>query len=229
MFEYLMPALVMHSPRAASSKTRASSWCSDRSVTAPRTACPGASPSRPTTCAIWISPTSTRTSACRAWASSEASARTWSWPPTRPRSPPWSTRSPRPGTSPRSSRWAPEGPTASTRPSTTRRRGCPTGATVAIVRAYMAHHQGMTLVALANVLHDGVMRTRFHAEPIVQATELLLQERAPRDVAVARPRLEEVDVARARARVRGARLPPVHDRRTSRFPARTSSPTGATR
>ena len=36
------------------------------------------------------------------------------------------------------------------------------------------------------------MRTRFHAEPIIQATELLLQERTPRDVAVARPRAEEV-------------------------------------
>ena len=33
------------------------------------------------------------------------------------------------------------------------------------------------------------MRARFHAEPIIQATELLLQERAPRDVAVARPRV----------------------------------------
>ncbi len=70
----------------------------------------------------------------------------------------------------------------------------PDGATVAIVRAYMAHHQGMTLIALGNVLHDGIMRARFHAEPIIQATDLLLQERAPRDVAVARPRLEEVDV-----------------------------------
>jgi cyclic beta-1,2-glucan synthetase len=68
----------------------------------------------------------------------------------------------------------------------------PEGASVAIVRAYMAHHQGMTLVALANVLHDGVMRARFHAEPIIQATDLLLQERPPRDVAVARPRVEEV-------------------------------------
>jgi cyclic beta-1,2-glucan synthetase len=37
-----------------------------------------------------------------------------------------------------------------------------------------------------------LMRTRFHAEPIVQATELLLQERTPRDVAVAHPRAEEV-------------------------------------
>ena len=71
----------------------------------------------------------------------------------------------------------------------------PDGALVAIVQAYMAHHQGMALVALANVLHEGVMRARFHAEPIVQATDLLLQERAPRDVAVARPRVEEVHAA----------------------------------
>ena len=71
----------------------------------------------------------------------------------------------------------------------------PEGTAMATVRAYMAHHQGMTLVALANVLHDFVMRARFHAEPIVQATDLLLQERAPRDVAVARPRVEEVHAA----------------------------------
>jgi len=63
----------------------------------------------------------------------------------------------------------------------------PEGKGVAIVRAFMAHHQGMTIVAVADALLDGVMRTRFHAEPIVQATELLLQERTPRDVAMARP------------------------------------------
>ncbi len=68
----------------------------------------------------------------------------------------------------------------------------PVGTRVAIVRTYMAHHQGMFLVALANTLQQGRMRARFHAEPIVQATELLLQERTPRDVAVARPRAEEV-------------------------------------
>ena len=49
----------------------------------------------------------------------------------------------------------------------------------------MAHHQGMTIVALANTLLNGLMRRRFHSEPRVQATELLLQERTPRDVAVA--------------------------------------------
>ncbi|MFL5748991.1 MAG: GH36-type glycosyl hydrolase domain-containing protein, partial [Chloroflexota bacterium] len=74
-------------------------------------------------------------------------------------------------------------------------RRLPEDETVAIVRSYMAHHQGMALVAIGNVLHDDAMVERFHAEPIVQATELLLQERMPRDVLVARPRAEEVKSA----------------------------------
>jgi cyclic beta-1,2-glucan synthetase len=81
----------------------------------------------------------------------------------------------------------------------------PEGATVAVVKSYMAHHQGMALVAIDNVLNDGAMPRRFHAMPIVQATELLLQERMPRDVLVARPRAEEV---RSAANVRDL-LPPV--------------------
>ncbi|MBW8862513.1 MAG: carbohydrate-binding protein, partial [Acidobacteria bacterium] len=58
-----------------------------------------------------------------------------------------------------------------------------------IVRAFFAHHQGMSLVALANVLHDDIFVTRFHADPRVKATELLLQERVPREaiLAAARP------------------------------------------
>ncbi|HYX63881.1 MAG TPA: glucoamylase family protein, partial [Burkholderiales bacterium] len=71
----------------------------------------------------------------------------------------------------------------------------PEGKEVAMVRAFMAHHQGMTVVAIANALLDGRMRARFHAEPIVQATDLLLQERTPRDVAMAHPRAEEVKTA----------------------------------
>jgi len=82
---------------------------------------------------------------------------------------------------------------------------------VAVVRAYMAHHQGMSLVALTNVLHENVMRERFHAEPRMKATELLLQERTPRNVLVARPRVEEV---RSVANVRDL-VPPVLRRFTS--------------
>ncbi|MBA3516988.1 MAG: glycosyl transferase, partial [Rhizobiales bacterium] len=75
----------------------------------------------------------------------------------------------------------------------------PEGEDVAIVRNFMAHHQGMTIVAVANTLQDGRMRARFHAEPMIQASELLLQERMPRDVAVAHPRAEEVKVAATEA------------------------------
>ena len=58
----------------------------------------------------------------------------------------------------------------------------PHGIPFEIVRAFMAHHQGMTIAAIANVLLDGFLRSCFHNEPIVKAAELLLQERMPRDV-----------------------------------------------
>ena len=65
-----------------------------------------------------------------------------------------------------------------------------------MVRAYFAHHQGMTLVALANVLKGDVMVKRFHANPRVKATELLLQERVPRQAPMMTPRpVEETRVA----------------------------------
>ena len=64
-----------------------------------------------------------------------------------------------------------------------------------MVRTYFAHHAGMTLVALANVLLDDRMVRRFHAEPRVQATELLLQERVPRHAPTVQPRpLDDVRV-----------------------------------
>ena len=46
-----------------------------------------------------------------------------------------------------------------------------------IVRCWMAHHQGMSLLAMANFLHDEVVQDWFHSHPRVQATELLLQEK----------------------------------------------------
>ncbi len=88
----------------------------------------------------------------------------------------------------------------------------PEGKDYAVIRAFMAHHQGMTVAAVANALLDAEMRARFHAEPIVQATELLLQERTPRDVAAARPRAEEV---KAGAAVRDLELPTVRRLRSA--------------
>jgi len=59
-------------------------------------------------------------------------------------------------------------------------RRIPDGKSHEIVRNWMAHHQGMTLVAIANALCDSVMLRRFHAEPCVAAHERLLHEKEPR-------------------------------------------------
>jgi len=46
-----------------------------------------------------------------------------------------------------------------------------------IVKSFMAHHQGMSLVAIDNYMNNGIMRTRFHSEPMIKATEVLLEEK----------------------------------------------------
>jgi cyclic beta-1,2-glucan synthetase len=64
----------------------------------------------------------------------------------------------------------------------------PEGQKSAVVKCYMAHHQGMSLVGIGNILANGIVRERFHAHPLVQAAELLLQERMPRNVGVTKPK-----------------------------------------
>jgi len=51
-----------------------------------------------------------------------------------------------------------------------------------LVRCWMAHHQGMSLLAIANFLNDNVVQRWFHSERRVQATELLLHEKPVADV-----------------------------------------------
>ncbi|HUG21622.1 GH36-type glycosyl hydrolase domain-containing protein [Piscinibacter sp.] len=59
----------------------------------------------------------------------------------------------------------------------------PRGQTSAVVRSYMAHHQGMSLLSLAHLLLDQPMQRRFEADRELQATLLLLQERIPKVIA----------------------------------------------
>ncbi len=73
------------------------------------------------------------------------------------------------------------------------------------VKIHLAHHQGMTLVAIANVLLGDLMVDRFHADRRVQATELLLQERIPREAPVIEPRPAEETPAEPPALVRAPR------------------------
>jgi cyclic beta-1,2-glucan synthetase len=66
------------------------------------------------------------------------------------------------------------------------------GQPFALVETWMAHHVGMSLVALTNALTGQCWQRRFHADPLVRAAELLLHERVPR-----RLELQEPQTARA--------------------------------
>ena len=68
------------------------------------------------------------------------------------------------------------------------------GETSAIVRSFMAHHQGMTLLSLAYLLLDRPMQARFASVAQFQSTLLLLQERVPKDRALYSNNPELVDL-----------------------------------
>ncbi|MCM8709887.1 cyclic beta 1-2 glucan synthetase [Clostridium sp. SYSU_GA19001] len=71
----------------------------------------------------------------------------------------------------------------------------PKGKNKAIIKCFMVHHEGMSLMALNNVLNSNILQERFHRIPCVKATELLLQERIPRRVVYDREqKFEVVDV-----------------------------------
>ena len=69
----------------------------------------------------------------------------------------------------------------------------PVGRPFSVVRSYMAHHQGMLLVAINNLLNDQIMVERFHADRQVETGELLLNERAPRAAPTEWPVVEQAD------------------------------------
>jgi cellobiose phosphorylase len=76
-----------------------------------------------------------------------------------------------------------------------------------LVQSYMAHHQGMGLLALANVLEGNRFQDRFHRDPLVRSVEILLQERVPSVVEKIDPHpldeseVEPVEIAPVEARV----------------------------
>ena len=78
------------------------------------------------------------------------------------------------------------------------------GESRAVVRSYMAHHQGMSLLSIAYLLLARPMQKRFESDPLFQATLLLLQERIPR---VTRFHSKNIDVSELRASGSGPGLP----------------------
>lgn len=61
-----------------------------------------------------------------------------------------------------------------------------------IVKSFMAHHQGMSMLALNNYFHGGVMQMRFHANPMIRSAEFLLQERVPEKGILTKEHREEI-------------------------------------
>ena len=72
----------------------------------------------------------------------------------------------------------------------------PPGAASVSVRQFMAHHEGMSLLALAYLLLDQPMQRRVLADPMLRATELLLQERVPKATAPVFPHASEANAKR---------------------------------
>jgi cyclic beta-1,2-glucan synthetase len=68
----------------------------------------------------------------------------------------------------------------------------PRGQSNAVIRSFMAHHQGMSFLSLAYLLLDRPMQKRFESDPMFQATVLLLQERLPKATAFYSATLSEV-------------------------------------
>lgn len=60
-----------------------------------------------------------------------------------------------------------------------------------LVREWMAHHQGMSLLAITNLLRQNAIQKWFHANPLIQAAELLLHE-IPPSTAILRARRREL-------------------------------------
>jgi len=63
----------------------------------------------------------------------------------------------------------------------------PNGQTHAVVRSFMVHHLGMSLLSLAYTLLDRPMQRRFNANPLFKSADLLLHERVPKKTSVLYP------------------------------------------
>ncbi|KAF0091773.1 MAG: glycosyltransferase [Fusobacteria bacterium] len=61
-----------------------------------------------------------------------------------------------------------------------------------IIKSFMAHHQGMSLLALNNFLNKNIMQERFHQDPAMDAARLLLQEKVPGNVLITKTHKEKV-------------------------------------
>ena len=67
-----------------------------------------------------------------------------------------------------------------------------------VIKSFMAHHEGMTLLALNNYLNHNIMQQRFSADPSVKAARLLLQEKVPVNILFTKDNKEKIITSKAK-------------------------------
>jgi len=65
-----------------------------------------------------------------------------------------------------------------------------------IIKSFMAHHQGMSLLAINNYLNDDTMQHRFGSDPHVKSARLLLQEKVPLNVIFTKDSQEKIHISK---------------------------------
>ncbi|MEX2344466.1 MAG: glucoamylase family protein [Balneolaceae bacterium] len=63
-----------------------------------------------------------------------------------------------------------------------------------VVKTYMAHHHGMSLIAIENTLNGDFIQQIFHSDPQIKSCDLLLQEQIPRGIPIKEPHPIDVEL-----------------------------------
>ena len=63
----------------------------------------------------------------------------------------------------------------------------------AVIKTYMAHHQGLILLSINNLFNTNILQKRFMANPEIGAVEILLEERMPENVIITKEQKEKVE------------------------------------
>ena len=67
------------------------------------------------------------------------------------------------------------------------------GNNYAVVKTYMAHHQGLILLSIDNFIKDNIFQKRFFENPEIEAVDILLQERMPDNLIITKEKKEKVE------------------------------------
>ena len=61
------------------------------------------------------------------------------------------------------------------------------------VKTYMAHHQGLILLSIDNLLNNDVIKKRFKQNPEIEAVDILLQEKMPENMITTKEEKEKIE------------------------------------